>query len=68
MIIEFVRTITKLRKERHLVFINFCMTEKEELLRLKKRLDDAMKDENEDDAMHDHTFSISHTMTSEAEQ
>lgn len=56
-IIQFVHTITKLRNERHEVFLRFCMTEKEEVLLLKRRLDDAMRDEEEEgeDAMNIHT-------------
>ncbi|KAA6361825.1 MAG: hypothetical protein EZS28_042648, partial [Streblomastix strix] len=40
----FVLTITKLKRERHKVFLKLCLTPKEEINRLRKRLEDVDKE------------------------
>ncbi|KAA6373132.1 MAG: hypothetical protein EZS28_031341, partial [Streblomastix strix] len=41
---QFVLTITKLKRERHKVFLKLCLTPKEKINRLRKRLEDVDKE------------------------
>lgn len=48
LLVQYVSTVRKLMKERRMVMLDICSASKEDILRLKKRLDDLDKDNDED--------------------